>query len=166
MKWNLRKIAKEMTVGVLTLFVVSQALNYIRKPELTSEKLPSIEGVLIDGTHLELPKGKTLIIHFWGTWCPICKVESPNIQSVSEKYEVLTIAVNSGSDEVIKAYMRERQLNFKVLNDREGKLAKVFDVEVFPTTFIYDANGERKFTEVGYTTTVGLLARIAMVKMN
>ncbi len=163
MKWNLRKIVKEIVVGALILFVVSQSLNYIRKPELASEKLPLIQGVLIDGSHLELPKGKALIIHIWGTWCPVCKVESPNIQSVSEKYEVLTIAVNSGSDEEIKAYMSERQLNFKVLNDREGKLAKQFDVEVFPTTFIYDAEGERRFTEVGYTTTAGLLARMVMV---
>ncbi len=164
MRWNPRKITKEIVVGLLILFVVSQVLNYLRKPELPSEKLPSIQGALLDGSHLELPKGKALIIHFWGTWCPICKVESPNIQSVSEKYEVLTIVVNSGSDENIKAYMRERQLNFKVLNDREGKWAKQFDVEVFPTTFIYDTKGERRFTEVGYTTTAGLLARMAIVE--
>ncbi len=164
MRWNPRKIAKEIVVGLLILFVVSQVLNYLRKPELPSEKLPSIQGALLDGSHLELPKGKALIIHFWGTWCPICKVESPNIQSVSEKYEVLTIVVNSGSNKKIKAYMRDRQLNFKVLNDREGKWAKQFDVEVFPTTFIYDTKGERRFTEVGYTTTAGLLARMAIVE--
>jgi thioredoxin-related protein len=58
--------------------------------------------------------------------------------------------------------MHEKGLSFRVLNDSEGMWAKQFNVEAYPTTFIYDASGELKFTEVGYTSTVGLLARIKM----
>jgi peroxiredoxin len=76
----------------------------------------------------------------------------------------LTIAVNSGDNTKVKAYLKERGLNFKVLNDIDGAWAKQFKVEVFPTTFIYDSRGELKFTEVGYTTTAGLLARLALLK--
>ena len=159
-----KKIAKEITIGVLILFVASNVISYLRKPDLSSDMLPVIEVKLLDGSSYTVPKEKPLIIHFWGTWCPVCKVEASNIQTLSEKYDVLTIAVNSGDNKKIKAYMTEHELNFKVLNDREGKWAQQFDVEVFPTTFIYDTKGNLRFSEVGYTTTAGLLARMAIVE--
>ena len=159
-----KKIARELLIGAVILLLVSNLVSYLRKPELSSDKLPAIETKLLDGASFVPPKDKPLIIHFWGSWCPVCKLEAPNIQRVSEKYEVLTIAVNSGSDEEILSYMKKYQLNFKVLNDRDGKWAKKFKVEVFPTTFIYDSRGDLKFSEVGYTTTAGLLARMAMAE--
>ena len=161
---NRKKIAKEIAIGVLILFVVSNVVSYLRKPDLSSDVLPAIEVKLLDGSFFNAPREKPLVIHFWGTWCPVCKVEASNIQALSEKYDVLTIAVNSGNDDAIKAYMGERQLSFRVFNDKEGKWAKQFDIEVFPTTFIYDAKGDLRFSEVGYTTTAGLLARMAIVE--
>jgi len=158
-----KKFIKELAVGVVILFVVSLLLNHIRKPDLDSDALPAIDVKLIDGSVFHGEKGKAVIIHFWGSWCPICKLEAPNIQSVSENYNVLTIAVNSGSDREIKAYMKKHDLSFKVLNDREGEWAKMFKVEVFPTTFIYDGEGKLRFTEVGYTTTAGLTARMMLL---
>jgi thiol-disulfide isomerase/thioredoxin len=160
-KWNLRAIVKEVAVGAIALFILSNIISYIRKPELSSDMLPKIEVKLLDGSSYSIKEGKPLVIHFWATWCPTCKLEIANIQAVSKHYEVLTIAVNSGD---IKKYMGNSTLTFRVVNDLEGKLAKQFHVEAFPTTFIYNGKGKLKFTEVGYTTTAGLLARLKMIK--
>ncbi len=65
---------------------------------------------------------------------------------------------------IIDAIEKEHNLNFKVINDVEGVWAKRFKVEAYPTTFIYDSKGELRFTEVGYTTTAGLLARLKMIE--
>ena len=164
--WNIKKILKEIAIALLMIFVVSNVMSYLRKPTLESNVLPQIEVKLLDGTAFSSKaiEGKPLIIHFWATWCPTCKIEAANIQSVSEKYTVLTIAVQSGDDREIEAYMKENGLSFKVLNDKDGTWAKKFKVEAFPTTFIYDGKGELRFTEVGYTTTAGLLARLKMIE--
>ena len=122
--------------------------------------MPTIEARLIDGSVFHAAEGKPLVIHFWATWCPTCKLEAGNIQRVSEKYEVLTVAVQLSSDVEVAAYMQENELSFKVLNDTGGIWAKKFNIEAYPTTFIYDAEGELKFSEVGYTSTAGLLARL------
>ena len=164
--WNIKKILKETVIALLMIFVVSNVMSYLRKPTLESNVLPHIEMKLLDGTVFssKAMEGKPIIIHFWATWCPTCKLEAGNIQSVSEKYTVLTIAVQSGDDREVEAYMKENGLRFKVLNDVDGLWAKKFKVEAYPTTFIYDGKGELRFTEVGYTTTAGLLARLKMVE--
>ncbi len=163
--WNIKKIFKETVIVLLMLFVVSNVMSYIRKPALESNALPQIEVKLLDGTLFRSKsiEDEPIVIHFWATWCPTCKLEAANIQSVSEKYKVLTIAVQSGDDGKIKAYMKKQGFDFKVLNDIDGTWAKRFKVEAFPTTFIYDGKGELSFTEVGYTTTTGLLARLSLI---
>jgi thiol-disulfide isomerase/thioredoxin len=107
-----------------------------------------------------LPKNEPILIHFWATWCPTCKAEAPNIQIISENYNVLTIAVNSGTDLEIEEYIKSRNLNFMVVNDTDGRMANKVGVSVFPTTIIYDKNGEVFFSDVGYTTTLGLRLRM------
>ena len=164
MKWNMKKVGKELLTGAVIIFILSNIISYVRKPALASNHLPRLDVRLLDGTTFKYSEGKPLVIHFWADWCRVCKVEAPNIERVSKEYEVLTVAVNSGDNEKVKAYMKERNLSFKVLNDKEGVWTKKFKVEMFPTTFIYDGQGELKFTEVGYTTTAGLMARLAVLK--
>ncbi len=160
----MKSILREILIATVLVFILTNIISYIRKPELGSAQLSKIEAKLTDGSTFRVKEGKPLLLHYWAVWCPVCKLEAPNIQSVSQKYNVLTIAVNSGSDEKIKAYMQENGLSFKVLNDSDGRWAKQFKIEVYPTTFIYDSKGELKFTEVGYTTTAGFLARMTMAQ--
>ena len=164
MKWNMKSILKELTIGLIAIFILSNIMSYIRKPELSSTQLPQVEITLLDSTSYSLKKGKPIVLHFWATWCKVCKLEVDNIERLSKQYEVLTIAVSSGENAKITAYLKERGLTFKVVNDVDGSWAKQFKVEAFPTTFMYDGTGELKFTEVGYTTTAGLLARMAILK--
>lgn len=165
-KINVKKLFKEVVLFAVMLFVISNILSYSRSPELKSSRLPQIEATLIDGTAFTNGevKGEPLVVHFWATWCPVCKAEASNIEAVSREYEVVSIAVNSGSDEVLKKYMRENGYRFRVVNDAEGRWAGIFNVEVFPTTFIFDPKGELQFTEVGYTTTLGLKGRLGVLK--
>jgi len=166
-KWNVTSIGKELVVTGLILFILTNIISYVRQPKLSSNLLPKIEVKLLDGREYSVHRSKPLVLHFWGTWCPTCKLEIGNIETVSHKYEVLTIAVNSdgiGGKNTLKNYMKEKGLSFRVVNDTKGEWAKKFNVEAYPTTFIYDRNGELRFTEVGYTSTAGLLSRLAYIE--
>jgi len=159
-----KKIAKEVLSAALIIFVLSNIISYIRKPNLDSNLLPTIKVTLLDGSTF-LPKiDKPIVIHFWATWCPTCKLEADNIERISKKYQVLTIAVNSGENKKIQAYMKEKGLTFDVMNDNNGQMAKRFHVEAYPTTFIYDSQSKLAYTEVGYTTTMGILARLSLLE--
>ena len=140
--------------------VLANVISLYRSMDINKEPIKALDVKLIDKSIYSLNTSKPLLIHFWATWCPTCKLEATNIERISKHYEVLTIAVNSGSDKELKEYLDERNLNFRVLNDKENYFAKTFAISAYPTTLIYDKEQKMLFSEVGYTSTFGLWLRM------
>ncbi len=160
---SIKKIVKEISIGAIILLIVTNTISYIRQPKLSTDTLPNLTFTTIDGKGINFKnyRGKPLLIHFWASWCPTCKLESSNIDIVSKEYQVITVAVNSGDNSSIEEFLRDRDIDFDVINDSDGSIASKFMVEAFPTTFIYNSDSRLLFSEVGYTSTAGLLARMA-----
>ena len=76
---------------------------------------------------------------------------------------IITIAIQSGSKDEIQKYLNDNNLTFNVVNDDDGFYSRKFNIEVFPTTLIFNKDKELKFSEVGYTTTAGLYSRMALI---
>jgi len=148
---KIKHYLKEIISTLIILTIIANVVSYYRSADLNKEKLPL--------QNIEL-NHKPIMVHFWATWCPICKVEAPNIQRVSQHYNVITIASNSGTDQDIQNYLDENELDFKVINDQHNEYANKFNIAVFPTTLIYDKNKNLIFSEVGYTSTFGLYIRM------
>lgn len=155
-------------VVLLIVFVITNVVSFLRKPELSSPKLPYF---LLENTQGEPLSsydynGKPLVLHFWATWCPTCKLEASAIEALSKEYDVITIAVNSGRDAEINAYLQERGYTFNVINDHEGKFASKFDIKAFPTTLIFDQQNSYVYSDVGYTSYWGLKLRLFLASFN
>ena len=148
---NIKDYIKEIIKSILIITVVLNAYSYYRSQNLNTEKL-SLQNISLNE--------KPIMIHFWSTWCPVCKIEAPNIQKVSKDYNVLTIASQSGTDKEIQEYLQEHNVNFKFINDFDNCYAEQFNITVFPTTLIYDKDKNLIFSEVGYTSTFGLYLRM------
>jgi thiol-disulfide isomerase/thioredoxin len=164
MKDKMKKYLKEGIIIVLMLIIAMNGISYYKALDLNKNRLDINTFTLLDGKTYDIPKDKTVLIHFWASWCPICKLEAPNIEKISKDYEVITIAVQSGSNEEILKYLKEHKLTFKVVNDEAGLYSQKFNIKGFPTTFIYDKDKKLKFSEVGYTSTIGLYTRMLLSK--
>lgn len=140
--------------------VLANIISLYRSMDINKEPLKALDVELIDGSIYSLDKSKPLLIHFWATWCPTCKLEAANIERISKHYEVLTIAVSSGTNEELQSYLNERELCLRVLNDKDKYFAKTFAIGAYPTTLIYDKEQKLLFSEVGYTSTFGLWLRM------
>jgi thiol-disulfide isomerase/thioredoxin len=106
-------------------------------------------------------KNAPILLHFWATWCAICKLEGNNAQNLSVAYTVVNIAMQSGTDNELLKYAKENNLNTAlIINDNSNTLAKKYGVQATPTSFIIDKNGKIVFTEVGFTTELGLRLRL------
>lgn len=157
---KIKKYTKEILIFIVLVGVFTNGLSYYKSLDLNKNKLNMMTMKLLDGTNYIMPRNKPILVHFWATWCPTCKLEAPNIEKISKDYEVITIAVQSGSKENIQNYLKKHKLSFRVVNDLDGFYAQKFNIQTFPTTLIYDQDKNLKFSEVGYTTTAGLYARM------
>ena len=123
---------------------------------------PALAGILLDGKPLALAAfaGRPVLVHFWATWCPICRAEQGSIDALARDTPVITVAMQSGSRDAVVQHLRKEALSFPVLNDPDGVIAAQWGVRTVPASFIVDGAGQIRFLEVGYTTGVGLRLRL------
>jgi len=160
MKIKLLHYIKEIALFFIIITLFANTMSWYKSQDLNKEKLPIKQARLFDNQEFTVDTTAPLLVHIWASWCPTCSFEAQNIQKISKHYNTLTIAVKSGSDLEIKNYLDEKNLSFAVINDKYGEYAQMFNIAAYPTTLIYDKNGELIFSEVGYTSTVGLFLRM------
>ena len=155
---------KETFYVLLLMTIIANVMSIYRSQELNHTPLKIEKFKLITNKEFHIDKSKPLLIHFWATWCPTCKMEASNINLLSKYFQVVTIAVKSGSDYELKKYLDEHGYTFLVVNDKDTQLSKYFKIAGYPTTFIYDKEQKLRFSEVGYTSTLGLYLRLLWVE--
>lgn len=101
----------------------------------------------LDGRKVRLSdlKGKVVVINFWTTWCPSCRVEMPDLEKLHQRFKAddfILLAVDLGeSRHMIQQYFQRNKLNFTALLDSDGQVARSFGIRSIPTTFIIGQSG-------------------------
>lgn len=159
-KW--KKWLKELVFILIFTAIAASVIGYFRAPSFKGEQLPPISAQTLSGKPFDTgtEKGKPYILHFWATWCPVCRAEAGNIDDLAKDAKVITVAVKSGDDAALKQFMDKHGLSYPVVNDANGAIATVYKIGVFPTTIIVGKDGKVFWAESGYTTTWGLKFRL------
>jgi len=89
--------------------------------------------------------GKVVLVNFWATWCPPCRKEMPDLETLYERFAARGFVVLAISDEdasKVKPYIKGRDITYPVLLDPERKVAELFQVDGVPKSFVYDRQGK------------------------
>lgn len=153
---------RRWAVELLLLVAVLFAVHLYQTRTTAIGAAPPLSGVGLNGEALDLAalRGQTVLVQFWATWCPVCRLQEDSIQAIGQDWPVLSVALEDTPPEVLRAYLRKEGLSFPVLRDIDGTLAARYGVRGTPTSFIVDPAGQIRFTEVGYTTGWGLRLRL------
>jgi thiol-disulfide isomerase/thioredoxin len=146
---------------LVAFLIVFFGIRAYQKQDIAQGPAPVLEGRALDGHNLSLTTiDKPVVVHFWASWCRICRWEQDTMKSIAKTYPVVTVAMQSGSDREVQDHVTKNNLHFPVINDRTGELSRRFGVSVVPTTFIVNRSGDISFVEVGYTSEIGLRTRL------
>ena len=156
---------------ILQLSIIIIIITGVRAWQLRDAmtgKAPDIQAVLLDGQAIKLAdySGQPVLLYFWASWCPVCKITSNSVNSIAQDYKVITLASWSGKAEEVQQYMDEAGLTMPVIVDNQGEWAERYGIKGVPASFIIDAAGDIQFIESGYTTEYGLRLRLWWLTKN
>ncbi len=157
-----RRSMRQLLLNVMIFVAIFGAVQWWQARPLASGPAPGLSGIAMDGSpqSLENLRGKTVLVHFWAVWCPVCNASDGAIQSLSADYPVISVAMQSGSPEDIRTHMEEQGLDFPAIADPRGEIAGEWGVKGVPTSFIVDPEGNIAHTSAGFSTETGLRARL------
>jgi thiol-disulfide isomerase/thioredoxin len=134
------------------------------------ERFPNLRLMGADGkaASLEKLRGKVVMLHFWGSWCPSCSRELPDLAKLRQRLladklevEMLLVPVREEVD-VSRDWLRTQQLDLPVFDGgasgwgkeslKLGDGSSLPDrklAQVFPTTYVLDKYGIVVFSITG-----------------
>lgn len=118
---------------------------------LTSVGKPiRLAGTALDGSKVDVSsyRGKTLLVHYWATWCEPCKVDLAKLKELHAKhgrsgFALVGISLDSSKTDV-DAYLKQNRLPWKQLYEPGGldsPLANQLGVMTLPTMLLIDDKG-------------------------
>ena len=158
----LKKKYSRWIIEIILILIVITAVKLWVQRDVVTGVAPNITASLLSGKTFDLyqSKPRPILVYFWATWCPVCKLQKSNIENISKDHALISIAMQSGHNEEVKEYMREENLSFKVINDEYGALSKKYKIRGVPAAFIVNRENKIEFVEVGYSTELGLRLRL------
>lgn len=151
------------TANIVLIVIVVAGIRLWQQRDMVSGVAPVLKGVTLTQQLYELPThpSKPTLVHFWATWCSICRTEQGNIAAIARDHpNTITVAMNSGLTNEVKRYMQEQGIDFPTVNDSDGSISEMWGVHAVPASFIIAPDGTIQFVEVGYTTELGLRLRL------
>ncbi|MBI5545571.1 MAG: redoxin domain-containing protein [Deltaproteobacteria bacterium] len=156
-KWLRRVVEPLLIIGLLLGVRAWQQRNAVSGPA------PRLQGTAVTGEPLSLEalRGGPVLVHFWATWCSVCDTVKGSIDAIAHDYAVISVAEDSGQAAELHAWMERQGISFPTIAD-SGGLSRAFGVQAFPTDFVIGPDGRIRFVEVGYSSELGLRARLAL----
>lgn len=108
----------------------------------------------LDGNRVSLSQfsGQPVVVNFWATWCPPCKIEIPHLIEAYEREQDDVVFLAVSVDEpasVVRRFAEENGMPFTILLDDGGSVAEDYGVKGIPTTFFISRDGQIAVRYVG-----------------
>jgi thiol-disulfide isomerase/thioredoxin len=122
------------------------------------EAAPATKFKNPDGEDFDLAKfkGTPVLVNLWASWCAPCIKELPTLQQLEQaqadegKLGIIAVSQDTGPQGSVEAFLGERDIGrFAAYHDPDMNLTSALNVQVMPTTILYDAAGKEVWRYVG-----------------
>src|SRR5262245_43209126 len=139
---------------------------------LIDQPAPPVRTTTIDGQPFDLSqrKGSWVVLNFFGTWCPPCVQEHPELLRFATSQaqqpdgaELVTVVSNDDPVEVRRVF-QEKGGTWPVLQDPGGEVYVSFGVSKVPATSTIEPNGYARYRSIATVTADGLARTLSHLK--
>jgi cytochrome c biogenesis protein CcmG, thiol:disulfide interchange protein DsbE len=138
-----------LIVGVVSIALVL-GIQLTRQNQVQpriGEVAPDFTITTFDGETLRLSdlRGQAVLVNFWGSWCPPCYQEAPELQQLYEDYQArgFTIVGVNRLDTPTDAatFIQQFDLTFPNGADVQERITELYNLQGTPENFLVDPNG-------------------------
>jgi thiol-disulfide isomerase/thioredoxin len=131
---------------VILLLLIAGCSQVANKTRDSAAK--PIEGADINGSgsiSLKNYAGKAVLINFWATWCPPCRMEIPDLVKLQKEYKgklvILGVSVDQDGPNGVHEFSVKYGINYPVIMAQKSMIQDYGGIEAIPSTFLVDTNG-------------------------
>jgi thiol-disulfide isomerase/thioredoxin len=118
-------------------------IRFVKNPELA----PPLQALDLLGKPVSKENwaGKVVLVNFWATWCPPCRVEIPELLELKKEYKdrLEIVGVSEDDDppvEVLK-FARQKGMTYPIVMATSELIDAYGGVPALPTSFLIDTQG-------------------------
>ncbi len=95
-------------------------------------------------------KGDLILVHFWATWCKVCREEMPMLDELRADMEgkglrVVGVAVDRGSyawtKKIVDKFIGKSNIKMDIVLDHDNEVRRLYAVRVLPVTYVVGRDG-------------------------
>lgn len=154
--WRRRMIL--MATLLVVLFLQGSCQKEVGAGPLAPDfTLPDLSGRM---TTLSELRGRVVVLDFWASWCPPCRMAIPELAKLQQVYEdkglvILGISMDDPAqapNAYLLAFKEKFKMNYTILRYSDEVVQSYFGYEspAIPTIFVVDREGKVKDKIVGF----------------
>ena len=145
------RVTRDLIIAALVLMIALLVVGWLRAPDLP-DKAPQFTLATPDGSQVSLSdyRGKTVLLNFWATWCPPCRLEIPAFSRFAARNpDVVVLGLASDNDpKLVARAAEELGADYTVLL-ADPKTLEAYGVTTFPTTVVVGPDGDVRSAYTG-----------------
>lgn len=119
--------------------------------------------------HLKSLQGKVVLVNFWATWCPPCRKEMPDLDTLYRRFKDKGFVILAISDEdagKVNPFLTEHPVTYPVLLDPGRRVNETFQINGIPKSFVYDRQGKLVAQSIDMRTQKQFLEMLAQAGLH
>ncbi len=130
-------------------FLVRQSGPAVSAGNVKGQPAPDFELKDLNGNTVRFAdlRGKAVLLNFWATWCPPCKVEIPWFIELQKQYgpqglQIVGVAMDDAGPDAVAKFARDMGINYTVLFGNDKVADAYGGVQALPTSFYIGRDGK------------------------